>query len=330
VHKVFLSYSRSSEASAQSIVADLQSLGHEIWFDQELSGGQPWWDRILTAIRECDLLVFTLDSSSLNSLACSREYGYAFALGKPVLPLLVEDGVSKNLLPPELSRIHFVDYRVQDRTSIIRLTRALNSVPPPQPLPVPMPIPPAVPESYLGSLAKQIAMAPALSFEEQSAALIKLKASLRDAATRGDAMSVLARLRTRRDLFAAIAVEIDGLRAESESAQPGKSVDALERQKLLQLAQLNPRSAIIEAWQLVEFAAAELAKCGDLRESFVETSERLTRSQVALFSELHDRRNQAAHDPELAPSFESAIGYIDLALSLRAGVVAAARVAGDT
>src|SRR6185436_1269974 len=107
-------------------------------------------------IRECDLLVFTLDSSSLNSLACSREYGYAFALGKSVLPLLVEDGVSTNLLPPELSRIHFVDYRVQDRTSIIRLSRALNSIAPPQPLPVPMPIPPEVPESYLGSLAKQI------------------------------------------------------------------------------------------------------------------------------------------------------------------------------
>jgi hypothetical protein len=127
--------------------------------------------------------------------------------------------------------------------------------------------------------------------------------------------------------------EVQELRAQAQAqAEPGKTtlpLDTPERQKLLQLAQLNPRSAIIEAWQLVEFAAAELAKHGSLRELFVESSELLTRGQVILFSELRALRNQAAHDPGFSPSFESAVGYVDLALRLRAGVLSAAEAAKD-
>jgi hypothetical protein len=42
--KIFISYSRESEAKAKSLVDDFESLGHDVWFDRELSGGQAWWD----------------------------------------------------------------------------------------------------------------------------------------------------------------------------------------------------------------------------------------------------------------------------------------------
>src|SRR5215510_4091990 len=97
--KVFISYSRESENIARALSQDIQELGHTVWFDQELSGGQVWWDRILAMIRDCSVFVFVLDEAALKSTACKSEFDYADALGKPVLPVLVSESVSVNLLP---------------------------------------------------------------------------------------------------------------------------------------------------------------------------------------------------------------------------------------
>ncbi len=151
--KAFISYNRDSQDMARNLVDDVKALGYTVWFDRELSGGQAWWDRILATIRDCDVFVFVLDPKGLNSVACQREFGYASALGKPVLPVLVADGVSTNLLPPELSRIQLIDYRKQDRQSAISLARALAGLPPAKPIPDPLPPPPEIPVSYLGGVS---------------------------------------------------------------------------------------------------------------------------------------------------------------------------------
>jgi hypothetical protein len=124
---IFISYNRQTKVITEALVDDVEALGHTVWFDQALSGGQAWWDQILLMIRRCDLFVFVLDPVALNSIACKREYCYAEALRKPILPILVSDGVSINLLPASLSQIEFVDYRKQDRTAALRLARAFNA-----------------------------------------------------------------------------------------------------------------------------------------------------------------------------------------------------------
>lgn len=139
---IFVSYNRQSKSIAKALVDDIKALGHIVWFDQELSGGQTWWNQILKSIRNCDVFVFVLDPPALNSLACKSESSYADALGKPILPILVAEGVSMNLLPPALSQIQFVDYFRQDRSDAFRLARELTAVPPPRPLPSPLPPPP--------------------------------------------------------------------------------------------------------------------------------------------------------------------------------------------
>jgi hypothetical protein len=209
--KIFISYNRQSEAIAKTLVEDIDAMGHTVWFDQELSGGQVWWDRILASIRECDVLAFLLDTKSLSSTACQREYVYAADLGKSVLPILVADDVSTNLLPPQLSQLQFVDYRKSDRGAALRLARALTSIPAAKPLPSPLPAPPPVPLSSLGGLGEQIARTSSLTFEEQSALVLDLKRSLRVPETKNDARTLLLSLRKRRDLLATIAKEIDEL-----------------------------------------------------------------------------------------------------------------------
>jgi hypothetical protein len=208
---IFISYNRQTKAITKALVDDVEALGHTVWFDQELSGGQAWWDQILSMIRRCDLFVFVLDPAALNSIACKREYGYAADLRKPILPILVSKGVSTNLLPPSLSQIEFVDYRNQDRTAALRLARAFSAIPPPAALPDPLPSPPEAPLSYLGSLAAKLETTSLLTYEEQSALVFDLKKGLRDPETADDTQSLLKTFRKRRDLFAGIAEEIDEL-----------------------------------------------------------------------------------------------------------------------
>ena len=217
---IFISYNRKSEAIVKNLVDDIEALGHNPWFDQELSGGHQWWGEILKQISLCDVFIFILSPESLDSMACKRELDYANHLGKPILPVLVTDGISTNLLPDELSQIQFVDYRDQDRKVGIRLAKAIASVPPPRPLPNPLPPPPDVPLSYLGGLAAMVETASPLDYEKQSGLLIDLKRSLLDHETSQDACVLLGKLRKRRDLLASIAEEIDELLDAPKRAEP--------------------------------------------------------------------------------------------------------------
>lgn len=215
---IFISYNRKSETVAKSLVNDIELLGHSVWFDKELSGGQAWWSQILAWIRDCDIFVFVLDPEALKSTACQRELGYAEDLGRPILPILISEAVSTNLLPPALSTIQLVDYRKEDRDAALRLARALATVPPAGPLPDPLPGPPDVPISYLGSLAEQVETMATLNYEQQCALLVNLKRGLHDPGTADDTRALLARLRKRADLFATIGEEIDELRAIAQQA----------------------------------------------------------------------------------------------------------------
>jgi hypothetical protein len=207
--RIFVSYSREDQGLVRPLVEDIKALGHSAWFDEELSGGQVWWDEVLNQIRTCDVFVLAVSAATISSTACKREYGYAEAVGKPVVPVVVTEGVSPNLLPPALSRVQLLLYLRQDRSEALRLARAIGSLPPARPLPDPLPPAPDVPISYLGQLTEKVESLSALNYDEQSALLLDLRRGIQDPETRNDSRTLLERLRKRRDLFAGIAEEID-------------------------------------------------------------------------------------------------------------------------
>ncbi len=219
--RFFLSYARAEALLARALAADLHAIDQDVWLDNELSGGENWWKQILTQIRECEAFIFALSSESLSSAACHLEWLYASDLHKQILPILVADCGSINLLPPQLAQIQHVDYRRQDKQSMIELVKALNRLPPTKPLPEPLPPEPEIPISSLGLLQEKIQARKNLSFEEQSGLLIQIRQGLRNSNHQEDIRKMLLNFRRREDLLARVAEEIDELlNASTAIAQP--------------------------------------------------------------------------------------------------------------
>ena len=164
---LFFSYSRANVDVVSTLAADATSLGNQTWIDHELTGGQRWWDEVLRQIRACDIFVTALSPAFVASKACEAEYAYAAAMGKPILPVMVEPGVADSLLPPELSQIQRVDYTGADKTSLSALARGLAQMPNATPLPDPLPPPPPVPATYLFDLKNEISSPDPLDVQKQ-------------------------------------------------------------------------------------------------------------------------------------------------------------------
>ena len=104
---LFVTYSSKDEVAVGELVSDLERARHSVWLDEDLRGGDPWWQDILTRIPECR--VFVLSKNSLASKPCRAELSYARALGLHILP--VQIGPVDNLRTVPISDIQIVDYK---------------------------------------------------------------------------------------------------------------------------------------------------------------------------------------------------------------------------
>jgi hypothetical protein len=188
----------------------LTEQGYDVWFDQQLVGGQSWWDEILQNIRAADVFIFALTPASLDSKPCQLEYTYAHGLHKRLLPVMLANGVDARLLPSALQQIQVVDCREPDRGDWERLTTALAKLPPAIPMPVALPAAPAAPISPLGKVKERMDMLP-LSDENQAYILVELETLLKVPETADGARQLLRQFRYHPDLRAVIADKITPL-----------------------------------------------------------------------------------------------------------------------
>jgi len=218
--RVFVSYSRNNLDIVMQLVHDLQSSGIDVWYDQTLTGGQRWWDNILANIRECDVFVFALSPESWDSEACKSELSYVVQLAKPILPVLVSDGININLLSAPLNEIQVADFRGGDKEAIFGLVKSIYSAPPAPALPDPLPASPHVPISYLSTLKERIDSTEPLSSQDQITLLFELEEELREGRSPKEIRDLLLRLRRRDDLLAKISSKIDAALKTLEDKRP--------------------------------------------------------------------------------------------------------------
>ena len=207
--RVFVSYSRNNLDAVTQLIEDMNAVGIVTWHDQALTGGQRWWDNILANIRECDIFIFALSPESWDSEACKSELNYAVKLAKPILPVLVSEGININLLSPPLNEIQITDYRQRDKDAAFALLKSINTAPSAATLPDPLPTPPIVPVSYLSTLKDRIDSTEPLSPQDQIQLLFELEEELQEGRSPTETRDLLMRLRRRDELLAKIATKID-------------------------------------------------------------------------------------------------------------------------
>jgi hypothetical protein len=213
---LFVSYSSKDEVAVRELVSDLERARQTVWLDQELRGGDPWWQDILKQIRECRVFLFALSANALASKPCRAELAYARALGLPILP--VQIGPVENLRTAPISEIQIVDYRERTAVSGMSLVAAIQEFSAQRrELPDPLPEPPPVPFEYLLRLGSAIERAQ-LSPDEQGELIRQLRECLEtedDDGVRDDARGLLRALRRRPDVTYRNASDIDALLATS-------------------------------------------------------------------------------------------------------------------
>lgn len=213
----FISYSRTDERYATEVETDLASLGVDAWRDQKLSGGQAWWDTVLTSIQAADVFTVLISAESLESVPCSRELEYAAALGKQILPIRIDMSVEPRRTSPLLAALEWVDYRPGDKPSYMHLRDAVEHLPPSPPPPTPAPPPPPVPLSYTTNLMAIAHREVALTPDEQYSLFHQLEHGMRVPADREECLAILRILRGRRELLATVASDIDAILAETDA-----------------------------------------------------------------------------------------------------------------
>jgi len=122
--------------------------------------------------------------------------------------------------------------------------------------------------------------------------------------------------------------EVRSIRVETETREPAiATTPAIRAQTdpLLELAARHPRAAILEAWRVVEVALLRLANSRDLLPpgldrtpsrhviGLITKEHLLAPEEIALYYDLRNLRNQAAHATDFDPSEASGLDYVELA-----------------
>ena len=143
--KIFVSYSSKSESHIETVIEDLKNLGHQVWYDRRLSGGDVWWEKILDQIRNCDVFIFAQSSYTVDSEACKLELDYAVKLQRHILPIILEGKFSQYEIPIIISKLQYLDYRKKDKAAALELNSTLKKFSGTTDLPDPLPDPPPTP-----------------------------------------------------------------------------------------------------------------------------------------------------------------------------------------
>jgi len=216
---LFISYSSQDRSTVDALTSALRRGQQQVWFDQELGGGDSWWNKILEQIRSCDVFIVALSNNWLQSKPSQAELRYARALNRPILPVRIGDVDSMRVNP--LAALQIIDYREPSVDAGIQLVTAVHALQgKPVPLPDPLPEEPPVPFGYITRLGNTLAEKE-LSPQQQTQLLIELRSGLDedgdDPSARGDIGQLLRMLRLRHDVTYRTRTEIDNVLAEIEA-----------------------------------------------------------------------------------------------------------------
>jgi len=126
---VFLSYSSANEGAASKITAALERWGIDVWIaPDDISGGRRWGEAIVHAIQSCEGVVFLSSEQSHASEQTEKEIGIADDLGKPIIPVRLDEADLPAQFRYHLAHIQWIDTDSPPaREDYERITRAVDA-----------------------------------------------------------------------------------------------------------------------------------------------------------------------------------------------------------
>lgn len=105
---IFISYDRDDRPITRQLANQLRRVYgfDQVWYDENIRGGQDWWDEIRQQIGSRDIFMYLLSDESAKSPYCQAEHDEAKRLNKEVLPVRIEN---VTLIPEFLKQIQYVD-----------------------------------------------------------------------------------------------------------------------------------------------------------------------------------------------------------------------------
>jgi hypothetical protein len=117
--RVFISYARKDKSLVEPLVTKLGKY-HNIWVDwEDIPGGTYWQREIQRGVFTSDKVIFFASHFSVESNWCLVELDLARKLQKPIIPVIVDEGVN---LPRDLAQLQWV---YLDRDCVPALLAAL-------------------------------------------------------------------------------------------------------------------------------------------------------------------------------------------------------------
>lgn len=125
--RLFISYSRRDAAFAARLVLDLQRYGFGVWIDtHDITPGTIWEDELSKALNDTDIMLLILSDHSVKSPEVRAEWAQFLGSRKPVIPLLLEDGID---IPFRLKTIQHMDFvRIEYEFALPQLVKALQTL----------------------------------------------------------------------------------------------------------------------------------------------------------------------------------------------------------
>ncbi|MEO1644280.1 MAG: toll/interleukin-1 receptor domain-containing protein, partial [Chloroflexota bacterium] len=112
--RIFISYSRADTNFVEQFLPLAKRLfpDHQFFYDDHITGGEDWWQRILAEIAKADLFIYLLSNDSLESDYCQAEFREAQRLRKAILPVIVRRLQLQRApedIQSEIRRLNWVD-----------------------------------------------------------------------------------------------------------------------------------------------------------------------------------------------------------------------------
>ncbi|HEV7692865.1 MAG TPA: toll/interleukin-1 receptor domain-containing protein [Hyphomonadaceae bacterium] len=108
-YDIFVSYRRSDRELVASVVRRLEARGMGVWYDADIEGGADWREKIVDALTDSEMLTIFFSEDCNNSRQLKKELAVADSLGKPVIPILIENTAPRGAFLYELADRNWIE-----------------------------------------------------------------------------------------------------------------------------------------------------------------------------------------------------------------------------